>query len=79
MKSSYILIAIQFNSFEGYEDVVRALIELGAKVDAEDNKKKTPLHRAAHWGKHFLKKFFDPFRSFCTHSHCIFFIYLFRP
>lgn len=37
--------------FSGVENVVRALIELGAKVDAEDFNNRTPLHRAANEGK----------------------------
>lgn len=32
-------------------DVVRALIELGAKVNSEDLHKTTPLHLAAEGGK----------------------------
>lgn len=38
----------------GHEKIVRALIELGAKVNAEDNNKETPLHRAADWGNSFI-------------------------
>lgn len=41
-KSDPILIAISPINFSANEDVVRALIELGAKVDAEDVNKKTP-------------------------------------
>lgn len=38
----------------GNENAVRALIELGAKVDAEDENKETPLHYAAFRGKVFI-------------------------
>ena len=35
----------------GHVNVVRALIELGAKVDAEDKFKSTPLHWASDFGE----------------------------
>ena len=35
----------------GRVDVVRTLIELGARVDAVDDYKETPLFNAAYWGK----------------------------
>lgn len=38
----------------GREKVVRALVELGARVDAEDGNKGTPLHSAAEWGKSLI-------------------------
>lgn len=38
-------------NFPGQEDTVRALIALGAKVNAENAKKETPLHLATLRGK----------------------------
>lgn len=40
--------------FPGHEKVIRALIEFGAKVNAEDKNKMTPLHHAAYWGELLL-------------------------
>lgn len=39
-----------FFAISGQANVVRALIELGAKVDAVDTTQRTPLHRAAFEG-----------------------------
>lgn len=41
-------------SLLGNENVVRALVELGAKVDPEDESKRTPLHRAAYLGNSLI-------------------------
>lgn len=46
--------------FSGNEKVARALVELGANVNAEDNNKVTPLHKAA-----FNGNFYDLF----THKY----------
>lgn len=43
-----------FLTFSGHENVVRALIENGAKVDAENNGGRTPLQRAIYTSKSFL-------------------------
>ena len=56
MKNLHNSFPLSFNelnliNFVGSEDVVRALIELGAKVDTEAEKKLTPLYWAAFWGK----------------------------
>ena len=42
---------VSFAVFERQEKAVRALIELGANVNAENTMKKTPLHAAASGGK----------------------------
>lgn len=56
-----ILITVSCTPFAGHEDVVQALIEHGAKVEAEDNRKRTPLHRAANQGRSFNEWFVHAF------------------
>ena len=41
---------------QGHEKVIRALVELGAKVDVEENNKITPLYEAAANGKSFTNR-----------------------
>ena len=50
IKSLPILIDI----FLDHANIIRTLIELGASVDAEDERQKTPLHYAATNGKSFI-------------------------
>lgn len=48
----------------GRENVVRALVKLGAKIETENPSKNTPLHDAASHGKLFSVlelKSFDPY------------------
>ena len=70
-----LIIGVFLNIFLGDEKVVRALIELGAKVNAENNRKITPLHHAAFWGKSFAhlhlmnfqySLFFGVFTKICS-------------
>lgn len=51
MLDSTISIGVFLISITGYENEVRALIELGATVDIQDANKQTPLHKAAENGK----------------------------
>ena len=46
-----LFIEVPFEVFERQEKAVRALIELGANVNAESMLKRTPLHVAASGGK----------------------------
>ena len=44
-------VGILFDIISGYEKIIRALVEHGAKVNGENNIKRTPIHDAAYWGK----------------------------
>lgn len=43
------------------DKVVRALIELGANVNAKDNSEQTPLHEAAGYGKSLIHLTLEPY------------------
>lgn len=63
----FVSIEFSFAIFPGHTDVVRALIELGANVNAEAINKTTPLHIAAIDGTSYLFIYFISF--YTSHSY----------
>lgn len=56
--------SISYHFLLGQEKVVRTLAELGAKVDAEDKRKRTPLHDSAYYGKSLTHRFHFSLETF---------------
>lgn len=56
------VIGISLTLFSGHEDVVRSLIRLGAKVDAETSSKRSAIYSAVSAGKSFSYLHCNDFR-----------------